>query len=100
MKFCDGIDPFSMSKSNAEAEFPLNINYLDIMKYVIDGDSHYTENTFKSYKSLSAYKLYQAGWVQEAYGTKTSIGYIVTGSVCQINVSNIISIDFFYNNFR
>lgn len=80
-KYCDEIDPFSLPKIFCQDDFPVGLNYLDIMKYVIDGDSRYTENTFKSYRSLDAYKFYQAGWVHEVFAKQTSIGYIIVGSV-------------------
>lgn len=61
--------------------YPIGLNYLDIMNYCIDGDSHYTGETFKSYKSLESYKAYKPGWVQQTYCKKTSIGYLIIGSV-------------------
>lgn len=87
-KFCDGIDPFTIKTSTDD--FPVGLNYLDIMRYVIDGDSHYTENSFKSYKSLSSYKLYKSGWVQEAQAKKTSVGHIIIGKVCSTSKYNSV----------
>ena len=42
-----------------------DLQYMDIINYLLFTPSPYTGQTLKAYKSTDAYKYYQAGWVKD-----------------------------------
>lgn len=78
---CCGIDPYKITICNDP--LPRNVHYFDIYNYCIEKDSSYTHESFKAYKSLEAFKMYESGWVQSIMFKK-----ITTGSFCVARVTS------------
>ena len=64
-------DPYSAPQvlyyplKSANLEKMPDVQYPDIVNYLIFNPSPYTGQTMKAYKSTDAYKYFQAGWVKE-----------------------------------
>lgn len=80
--YCGGIDPYSLK--SAKDPLPCNVHYFDVCNYCIDKDSSYTQQSFKAYKSLEAFKLYESGWVQSVLCQKISTGSILLARVIHL----------------
>lgn len=79
--FCNGLDPYTL-KSEKDP-LPRNVGYFDIFNYCINKDSAYTHQSFKAYKSLEAYKMFENGWVQSVMCKKLDNGSSI--SVCKVS---------------
>lgn len=67
IKMCGGLDPYCIPKSELSrdpADVP-KVTYFDLAGYLVNAKSSYTLESFKAHKSLSAFKYFEAGWVQE-----------------------------------
>ena len=63
----DVLDPYQILKRSWSAnvdDLP-EIRYPEIVNYFVFGQSSYTCDDFKAYKSLSSYKVFTAGWVRD-----------------------------------
>ncbi|KAG4066124.1 hypothetical protein HA402_010326 [Bradysia odoriphaga] len=79
--YCGGVDPNKLV--GAKDPLPRNIHFYDIYDYCIEKDSSFTRESFKEFKSLDSYKLYESGWVQSIICQKIS-----TVAVCLANVKH------------
>jgi len=61
-----GIDPFSILEKDLGIEFDLllQVSYGDLWQYLVLTASWYTNDQFKAFKSLDAYKFHVDGWVK------------------------------------
>lgn len=67
-----GIDPLTLTKDQLDdslESFP-SITQIDLVSYLVLTHSYYTKEQLKAYKSLLAYKFFEAGFILEC-GTKT-----------------------------
>lgn len=76
---CCGIDPYNLVGD--QDPLPCNVQNYDIQNYCIGKHSTYTKETFRAYKTLEAYKLYESGWVQSIISKN-----VATGNVCVARV--------------
>lgn len=81
---CDGIDPFHLDMDKCLDSLPDNVGFFDIVNYCVDKDSPYTNDSFKSYKALDAYKFYANGWIKKIGSRKLENGFIVITKVCTV----------------
>nr|CAI5819621.1 unnamed protein product [Callosobruchus analis] len=68
----DGIDPFSLKEdeiSYRSKDFSPVTN-MDIIAYLVFTSSFYTSQQMKAYKSLQAYKYFEAGFVHKCGAIK------------------------------
>jgi len=61
-----------------------SFGFFDIVNYCVDKDSPYTNDSFKSYKTLNAYKFYANGWIKKIGSRKLENGFIVIAKVCTL----------------
>lgn len=80
--FCGGIDPYTLK--SPKDPLPCNVHYFDVCNYCIEKDSSYTQQSFKAYKSLEAFKLYESGWVQSVVCQNISTGSILLARVIRL----------------
>lgn len=66
----------SISRSAPEA-----VGFFDVVNYCVNNDSSYTNDSFKSYKALDAYKYYVEGWIKEIACRKLKDGFVVITKV-------------------
>ena len=72
LSIIDKTDPYTVEKrkwSQKTEEFP-NIQYPDIMNYLLYTPSKYTTEDLKAYKGLDAYNQLVCGWVREVSTTE------------------------------
>ena len=78
------IDPYSVS-GNFFAQLMVKwpeIEFPDIVNYLLFSTSKFTKEQVKAYKSLQAYQYFVAGWVRSIYiGNATSDTTILIGKV-------------------
>jgi len=80
LKLVDNKDPYLIPKkewSKDPKDFP-EIQYPDIVNYLVNTVSAYTLNDMKAYKSLESYNQMVCGWVKE-------IGLITFGQNCLVS---------------
>ena len=88
LKYTAGIDPYSVSSdfySESMEKWP-EVEFPDIVNYLIFTTSQYTNEQLKAYKSLESYQYFVAGWVQSIHvGKATDNILILIGKVscCQ-----------------
>lgn len=83
-----GVDPYSIAMSSLSyhpADFP-SITNMDIVSYLVLTTSFYTRYQMKAYKSLAAYKYFEAGFVTECGVTKINNYCVIIGKVCLISL--------------
>lgn len=80
-QYCAGSDPYKLAESNDP--LPRNLHYFDIQNYCIEKDSSYTHESFRSFKTLEAFKLYESGWVQSIICKAITTGSIIVARVIQ-----------------
>lgn len=78
---CEGIDPFILDFKKCEDPLPEEVGFFDVVNYCVNKDSTYTNESFKSYKALDAYKYYVDGWVKDIACRKLKNGFIVITKV-------------------
>lgn len=85
IKVINDKDPYALPLdefSSKLEDFP-EVNYMDLVNYLVYGISAYTFQEFKSYKSLKAYNLFQCGWVFDVYVKKECGMHLVIGKVSE-----------------
>lgn len=83
IKVINGKDPYILPLTEFSSkldDFP-EVNYIDLVNYLVYGISAYTFQEFKSYKSLKAYNLFQCSWVFDIYVKKERGMHLVIGKV-------------------
>lgn len=74
-----GVDPYNMNFT--ADDLPLTVDYDRIFEHLITKLSFRTGNINRNFKSLDAYKSFQAGFVKEVKGFKSQEVYVVSGKV-------------------
>lgn len=97
----DGIDPFAISpeEMNFDAEVLPPITSMDIVAYLVLTHSFYTKEQMKAFKSLAAYKYFDAGFVIEIGTIKINTRYVLVGKVSVSSVMfnySIFNCEFWY----
>ncbi|GFR83889.1 hypothetical protein ElyMa_000658800, partial [Elysia marginata] len=78
-----GFDPYAKlnqkEKWSKDIHSIPSISYGDIFNYLVYGQSRYTFEEFKSYKSLEAHQQFTNGWVQdvETYKPANSDNFVI-----------------------
>ena len=84
LKFTTGIDPYAVRDnfySQSMDEWP-EIEFPDIMNYLLFSTSMFTKEQLKAYKSLQSYQYFVAGWVRSTFvGKATEDTIILIGKV-------------------
>lgn len=84
LKFIAGIDPYAVSDnfySQSMEEWP-EIEFPDIVNYLLFSTSKLTKEQVKAYKSLQSYQYFVAGWVRSIFvGKATEDTTILIGKV-------------------
>ena len=84
LKLVAGIDPYTVSSSffsDSMEKWP-EIEFPDIVNYLLFTTSSYTKDQLKAYKSLEAYQYFVAGWVRSIFiGIATQTTCILIGKV-------------------
>lgn len=82
-----GVDPFILSKEDLEYSleaFP-SISQIDLISYLVLTHSYYTKEQLKAYKSLSAYKFFEAGFIEDCGSKVINNNIVVVGKVSYLN---------------
>lgn len=77
----NGQDPYDVKLSNMIDDFP-NLQWGDIINYLVFGRSAYTLQEFKAFKSLEAYNHFVCGWVKAVEVGKINGWSVIRGKVC------------------
>ena len=89
LKIISGIDPYNVNASffsQSEEKWP-DIEFPDIINYLLLSSSKYTKEQLKAYKSLQAYQFFVAGWVRGIFvGKATPDVSILLGKVSDFDV--------------
>ena len=84
LKKISNIDPYNLSASfysDSSENWP-NIEFPDIVNYLLFTSSRYTNDQLKAYKSLDSYQYFIAGWVRCIFvGKATQSTRILIGKV-------------------
>ena len=90
-KFCDGIDPYRLKKSDFSYnhdDFPL-ITFPDISNYLVLSTSFYTTQQMKAFKSMEDYNFFVSGWVKDVGSKNLNDGSrLVYARVSKTNFCN------------
>lgn len=89
LKLIDNKDPYTIPKrewSTDENGFP-NIQYPDIVNYLIYTTSAYTLKDMKPYKSLEAYNQMVCEWVKDVSHVTFGDKCLISAGVCEKNAS-------------
>ncbi|KAJ8911112.1 hypothetical protein NQ315_003374 [Exocentrus adspersus] len=72
IEIINGIDPYTLDRDRVKASLDSvpDVTIMDMVNYLILSRSFYTGQQMKAYKSLQAYKFYEAGFVQDVFGEK------------------------------
>lgn len=84
LKIIDNIDPYSLGASELtnNLSFLPTVSIMDMVNYLIITHSFYTGQQLKAYKSLQAYKYYEAGFVIEVLAKRINENsFVVVGKV-------------------
>jgi hypothetical protein len=91
IKFCDGIDPYRLKKSDFSYnhdDFPF-ITFPDISNYLVLSMSFYTTQQMKAFKSMEAYNFFVSGWVKDVGSKNLNDGsHLVYARVSVTNFCN------------
>lgn len=100
LKFTAGIDPYAVSGrlySTAMENYP-EIEYPDIVNYLLFTKSRFTKEQLKAYKSLEAYQYFVAGWVRSIHvGNVTEKTVVLIGKV-SLSILNFVSLQIQHDN--
>ena len=84
LKFTAAIDPYAVSDnfySQSMDKWP-EIEFPDIVNYLLFSTSKFTKEQLKAYKSLQSYQYFVAGWVRSIFvGKATHDTTILIGKV-------------------
>lgn len=61
---CENVDPFLIQTSDDVSEIP-RVEAFDVVNYLTNSTSYYTRKQAKAYKSLDAYKFFEANYVHD-----------------------------------
>ena len=79
-----GFDPYKLPKEQysieAFSDWP-DVNYIDIVNYLIFETSAFTQQQLKNYKSLEAYRFFIDGWIKETLHKSTNGRHIILTKV-------------------
>lgn len=78
-----GIDPYQIDLEEFDyaASGAPPINTADIFVYLVLTHSYYTQEQYKAYKSLQAYKYFEAGFVTKLGTTIIKEFFVLVGKV-------------------
>jgi len=86
LQLIENIDPYSVGANffaQSMVKWP-EIEFPDIVNYLLCSTSKFTKEQVKAYKSLQAYQYFVAGWVRSIYvGNATSDMTILIRKVCE-----------------
>ncbi|KAJ8910131.1 hypothetical protein NQ315_003502 [Exocentrus adspersus] len=88
----NGIDPYTPGRDRVKANLDSvpDVTIMDMVNYLILSHSFYADQQMKAYKSLEAYKFYEAGFVQDVFGEKINENaWVVIGKVNNIVVNSM-----------
>lgn len=63
-----------------------SVQFGDIYTYLIDRSSVYTRKTLKTFKSLAAFKYFEAGWVKDVKLLKRNEYFLVKAKVSSLHL--------------
>lgn len=76
-----GRDPYDLrEEESVNKDFP-NVQWGDIVNYLVFKKSSYTLQNFKAFKSLEGYNQFICGWVKTINAMKIGEWYLVIGKV-------------------
>ena len=78
-----GKDPYEISKnewSQDKSMWP-ELDYFDIVNYLVYSLSHYTMDEMRSYKSMDAYNYFVHGWVHDVSDIMIDTLHVMTARV-------------------
>lgn len=84
LKIIDNVDPYSLGayELTSNLSFLPTVSIMDMVNYLILTHSFYTGEQLKAYKSLKAYKYYEAGFVVEVLAKRMNENaFVVVGKV-------------------
>ncbi|KAJ8963022.1 hypothetical protein NQ317_006157, partial [Molorchus minor] len=84
IKVIDNIDPYALGDLDLSADLSIlpRVSVIDMVNYLVLTHSFYTGLQLKAYKSLQAYKFYEAGFVQEVKSRKINTNaFVAVGKV-------------------
>lgn len=87
LKIINGIDPFAILEDmnfTPGPELLPPITSMDIVAYLVLSHSFYTKEQMKAYKSLSAFKYFESGFVQKLGVKKINNKFVMAGQVSVI----------------
>lgn len=89
-------DPYAIKSSewSEDHETLPGVTSIDITNYLVFTKSFYTQEQFKAYKSLDAYRFFTSGWVLEVKSLKINDHTVISGKV-----SVLICIKKIYANY-
>lgn len=92
-KLCsiNNVDPFALDDSKFStnpSDFPPVTN-MDIVAYLVLTTSYYTQQQMKAFKSLNAFKYFDAGFVSGCGALKLNKMVVVVGKVKPILLSTL-----------
>ncbi|KAJ8965333.1 hypothetical protein NQ317_012081 [Molorchus minor] len=82
IELIDNVDPYPLGANelNRNLSFLPTVSIMDMVNYLILTNSFYTGQQLKAYKSLNAYKYYEAGFVKEVLAKKVhENAFVVVG---------------------
>lgn len=74
-------NPYELNLDVCTDPLPDNVGFFDIVNYCVQKDSPYTNDSFKSYKALDAYKYFDNGRIRNVACLKQAQGFIVVSKV-------------------
>ncbi|VEN63948.1 unnamed protein product, partial [Callosobruchus maculatus] len=84
MKLTDGVDPYALriDELSEDVSFLPAVKIVDLVNYLVLTHCFYTGQQMKPYKSLQAFKYYEAGYVQQTMAKMMNTNcYVVMGKV-------------------
>lgn len=83
LKIIGDIDPYSLHVQELSSDLSIlpDVGIIDLVSYLVFSHSFYTGEQLKAYKSLQAYKFYEAGFVQEVLTKPANDAFIILGKV-------------------
>lgn len=88
-----GFDPYQLKKSDYSEDFKLfpNVEYPDIINYLVLQTSWATSSQMKAYKSTEGYNFFVSGWVNTLLVKKVGTNKaVVSGRVSKIQYCSYI----------
>ena len=81
-----GVDPFTLEGGKRSGpleatDFLLQVDFTDLVSYLVLQTNFVTVKQFKSHKSLEAYNQFVRGWIKEVNAWTEKGKFVVTGCV-------------------